>query len=185
MRRVGLVVVGVFLLTTPAIPAAAAAGVVTEYSLSGATSGPQDLAVGPDGNVWVTEFLGDKIARISPAGAITEFSITSFQPTGAAGITAGPDGAMWFAERYSDQIGRISMTGVVTEFPASNISSSGLKPSSVATGSDGALWYVEQGRDRIGRMRTDGSIAAEYQLASHSSPGRIVAGPDGDRKSVV
>src|SRR4029077_3365753 len=76
---------------------AAAAPTITELS-SGVTpgSGPQGIAMGPDGNMWFTEFGADKIGRITPTGAVTEFPLTS----GAMpfDIAAGHDGAMWFSE---------------------------------------------------------------------------------------
>ena len=36
---------------------------------------------GPDGNVWFTESIGNKIGRITPAGVITEFTIPTRPPT--------------------------------------------------------------------------------------------------------
>jgi virginiamycin B lyase len=63
---------------------------------------------GPDGALWFTEQAGNKIGRITPAGAITEFSI----PTPGAAplfITAGPDGALWFVESNVNKIGRITL----------------------------------------------------------------------------
>ena len=58
---------------------------------------PYGIAAGPDGNLWFTEYDGDRIGRITPAGVVTEFS---------AGITrtatdrdhGGPDGNLWFTE---------------------------------------------------------------------------------------
>jgi streptogramin lyase len=38
---------------------------------------PFDVAAGPDGNLWFTEFGSDKIGRITPTGTITEFAVLS------------------------------------------------------------------------------------------------------------
>ena len=56
-----------------------------------------DIAAGPDGNMWFTEESG-RIGRITPAGRVTEFSsgITAGATPGA--IAAGPDGNVWFIE---------------------------------------------------------------------------------------
>ena len=60
------------------------------------------ITVGPDGNIWYTEFKTRRIGRITPAGKITRFG----EPArGPADITTGPDGALWFTE-YGDKLGR-------------------------------------------------------------------------------
>src|ERR1035438_2809509 len=64
---------------------------------------------------------GQKVGRITTAGAITEYPVPSPKSGGGpAGITVGPDGALWFTE--PDAIGRITTVGEVTEFsvPAPN-----------------------------------------------------------------
>src|SRR5262245_27557490 len=68
---------------------------IVEYPIPTASSNPQYITVGPDGNLWTTEASANKIGRISTGGAVTEFPI----PTAGSypsGITTGPDGALWF-----------------------------------------------------------------------------------------
>ena len=50
-------------------------GVVTEFS-AGISRGqrPAGITAGPDGNLWFTEFDGNRIGRITPAGVVTEFA---------------------------------------------------------------------------------------------------------------
>src|SRR5262249_22884463 len=91
------------------------AQVIVEYPLPKNRSLPWAIAVGPDGNIWFTEAVGNRIGRITPAGVITEFPI----PTGSSvseDITAGPDGNLWFTESAGNSIGRITTNGVITEF---------------------------------------------------------------------
>jgi streptogramin lyase len=56
-----------------AAPAAAAPG-VEEFPLATAGSQPQDLVLGPDGNIWFAERGNNKIGRISASapGTIDE-----------------------------------------------------------------------------------------------------------------
>src|ERR1043166_4890928 len=54
---------------------------ISEFPLPHANSSPQGIAAGPDGNVWFTEFDGNRIGRITPAGAITELTVP---PNGTA-----------------------------------------------------------------------------------------------------
>src|SRR6185503_5860181 len=91
--------------------AGAPAPMVTEIPLpvtpTGESARPWALAVGPDDNLWITEEGSKKIARMTTAGVVTEFSL----PVAGAsphGITKGPDGAMWFTmvDPGGKQIGR-------------------------------------------------------------------------------
>ena len=56
--------------------------------------------------MWSTESSGNKVARITPSGAVTDFRLPI---PGAApnGIAAGPDGAMWFSEWETSRIARV------------------------------------------------------------------------------
>jgi virginiamycin B lyase len=60
-------------------------------------SRPVGMAVGPDGNVWVTDPGGNTITRMSPNGAFRQFALSRLnaQPLG---ITSGRDGHLWFTE---------------------------------------------------------------------------------------
>ena len=106
------------------------------------------ITAGPDGNLWFTEPNANQIGRITPAGAITEFVIPTFN-CDPQRIVAGPDGNLWFVEIGADQIGRITTTGVVTEFSVPT-GLSGLF--GIALGPDGNLWFTEIGANQIGRI---------------------------------
>ena len=90
---------------TPKIGRITPAGSISEFDVSAAAT---DIAVGPDGNLWIVEPFVDRIGRFEPAtGTLTEFTT----PTPASvlnAITAGPDGNLWFAERRANNIGRIT-----------------------------------------------------------------------------
>jgi polyhydroxybutyrate depolymerase len=77
---------------------------------------PFDIAAGPDGSMWFTEFDADMIGRVSRTGVLTQFRV----PTAMAGpyqIAAGPQRTMWFTEYNTTMIGRVSAEGRITEFP--------------------------------------------------------------------
>ena len=68
-------------------------GVFSEFSISSGFN--QGITTGPDGNLWFTKTGANKIARMTTAGVVTEFTV----PTPVSepfGITAGPDGNLWF-----------------------------------------------------------------------------------------
>ena len=158
----------------------AAAQTVTPHTIPTANSAPGGIAAGPDGALWFTETNGNKIGRITTAGAFSEFAL----PTANAGpgrITAGPDGALWFMEVTANKIGRITTAGKVTEFvlPQTENATIALTPG-IAAGPDGALWFVAIDGANIGRITTSGTVT-EFPIASRiSEAGPLTLGPDGN-----
>ena len=94
------------------------------------------ITAGPDGNLWFTESGADKIGRITPSGAITEFPL----PFGGspAGIAAGSDGSLWFTESGAKEIGRITTGGKVVQFPVPTKTGTG----AIAAGPSGDIWFT-------------------------------------------
>ncbi len=150
----------------------------TEFGIATAGSFANNIANGSDGNLWFTQGGGNKVAKVTPAGAITDYSL----PTAASGvfdIAAGADGNLWFTEQSVNKIGKITPAGVVSEFtipPATGIS--GISPYGIAAGSDGNLWFTEQTTNSIGRVSTSGAFARFAVPTASSAPKRIAAGPD-------
>src|SRR5439155_13975361 len=108
--RVAPLLAGV-LIALSAISAVAATPApppIVEFAVPTTNSAPGSITAGPDGNLWFTEEAGNKIGRISPSGAISEFPLAVGAMPG--GIVAGPDGNLWFSERGGHKIGRISLT---------------------------------------------------------------------------
>jgi streptogramin lyase len=143
------------------------AGVVTLFT-SGLSQGDpavHDITNGPDGNVWFTEEFGNRIGRITPSGAISEFSVGITANANVADITTGPDGNLWFTENGIDRIGRITPAGVVTEF--FNGITPGSGPGSI-TAAKGFVWFTEVGGSRIGRVSMTGKIT-EFPIAGSLS----------------
>ena len=136
---------------------------------------PRQVTTGPDGNLWVTDGINDRVIRISPQGATSAFTVTaSSRPEG---IAAGPDGRIWFTMQDGNLIGVIDTTGA--NYTSYTIPTVGSQPQYIAAGPDGALWFTERNGNRIGRITTSGTIT-EYPIPTDSSqPFGIAAGPDG------
>ncbi len=49
------------------------------------------ITTGPDGNLWVTEETADRIARITPAGVVTEFSVGHVATSGFSDTRSGQE----------------------------------------------------------------------------------------------
>jgi streptogramin lyase len=162
------------------VAAAGETGSIAEFSVPTANSQPLSIVTGPDGNLWFTEFLGNKVARMTVDGTVTEFPIPTANSRPDE-IDVGPDGNLWFAEVMGNKIGRITPLGAITEFlvPTPNA-----RPTVIAPGPDGNLWFSERGTaanpgNKIGRITPSGAID-EFLLPARSRPLGITAGPDGN-----
>src|SRR5438094_4369341 len=177
--RVAPLLAGV-LIALSAISAVAATPApppIVEFAVPTTNSAPGSITAGPDGNLWFTEEAGNKIGRISPTGAISEFPLAVGAMPG--GIVVGPDGNLWFTERGANKIGRISLTGDLAEFPIPTAASN---PWRISTGGDGNLWFTERAANKIGRITPQGSITefSRTNTPPGSQPLGISAGPDGN-----
>jgi streptogramin lyase len=65
------------------------------------------ITAGPDGNIWVAMEFGSRVAKVTPAGVVTEYSAGITPGAYLYGITAGPDGNIWFTDSSTGTIGRI------------------------------------------------------------------------------
>jgi streptogramin lyase len=121
------------------------------------------------------------IGRITPSGAIAEFSTGLNSGSVPLGIALGPDGNLWFTDQGSTRaIGRITPSGTITEF--STGLNSGSAPFEIAPGPDGNLWFTDRGSIRaIGRITPSGTIS-EFStgLNGGTAPLGIAPGPDGN-----
>jgi RHS repeat-associated protein len=153
---------------------AAESSQVSEYGQLPAAHSEQ-IAYGPDGNLWFTNYGTSKVGRVTPSGEIKEYGL----PAGSSpyGITAGPDGNMWFADYATSEIGRVTPSGEVKEYPLP----AGSSPYGIVAGpsNEKTLWFAETGTSKIGRMSTSGTELKEYALPKESGTAGIAVGPDG------
>ncbi|MEO8385074.1 MAG: S8 family serine peptidase, partial [Betaproteobacteria bacterium] len=143
---------------------------------AGTGSAPLYIAKAPDGNYWYTQPSANRVARMTPAGGVVEYTV----PTAASNpfdIVAGADGNIWFTELDAGRIGRITLAGTITEFPLANTSA---QPRGITAGPDGNIWFTEITTARIGRITPQGTIT-EFDIPwTGASPRGITAGPDGN-----
>jgi streptogramin lyase len=133
------------------------------------------MATDPGSNVWFAERLSGKIGRITPDGAITEYSL----PSAAAipqGLVFAHDGNVYVSEQGANAIARLDpVTGASVDFPVPTPNST---VQSGTLGPDGAVWFIERAASKVARMSLDGQFT-EYALTPGAFPNRIVTGPDG------
>jgi len=92
---------------------AVAAQSVVDLPVPTASSGPNTITVGPDNNLWFTEYNGNRIARFNPAdpNAITGFPPLPTANSQPVEITVGPDSNLRLTEANANQIGRMTLGG--------------------------------------------------------------------------
>lgn len=124
-------------VTTTTIARRTPGGTVTEYPLADPSPTVGDLAPGPDGNVWFTEYGSrNRIGRITPAGLVTEFPAD--QEPRSLGV--GQSGGLWVtsgAKYVSPWLAAVSDAGLLQSaplsFPVSRVAGSPRTPT---------LWFA-------------------------------------------
>jgi virginiamycin B lyase len=128
-------------------------------------SGPARIALGPEGNLFVTMFDANAVDRITPTGLRTRFPVSP--GAGPNDIALGPDGALWITEYKANKIARMTTAGILTgEFP---IPTPNTQPIGIAAGPDGAMWFTESLAAKIGRIAIDATTTTP--VAGAGGPG--------------
>ncbi len=130
--------------------------------------------------MWFAEF--NHIAKITPAGKITEFAYPSGYSTNQyGGVTAGSDGNVWFAESSNNAIGRVvPSTGKITMFSIPV----GCTPAAVVLGNDKNVWFFCLGNaPMLGSITPAGKVstfAIGGSFGSNETEQFCARGPDGE-----
>jgi len=153
--------------TKNCISALTAQGVLTEYPLPHASSGPLDIC--SDGtNLWFTEFTRGFIGKITTAGVITEYSLGGGGPQPVGIVFMPLDGNLYFTESGTSKIGRITTGGVITTFATTTPAAA---PWGICT--DGTFLYAcESATNLINKFTTAlVPVQTEYTVpTANSSP---------------
>jgi streptogramin lyase len=147
-----------------------------------ANSKPTGIALGQDGNLWVTLNGTGYVARINAQTlATTKWSVGA-EPYA---IAAAPNGDLWFTLQGQDKVGKITSGGSVTTYDAS----SGSTPAGLTVDSSGTVWFTERDGSQVGRIK--GGVVEEWKCVhGNARPEEIVVSPAGrvyynDRENAV
>ena len=165
--------------------AAASAGAsqvtISEWDVPTANSRPHDPAATPDGALWFTEQMANKLGRLDPrSGRIREFPLKTPE-SGPHGLVVDRDGSVWFAAIFKATSaasihGRARSPSTGSRTPTRRIRT---RRCSSSTGSSGSRWST---RDRfLGRI--DEATGKTQEWPSPGGPGSkpygIAVMPDG------
>ena len=153
---------------------------------------PAEVAVGPDGSVYIVEEVGQRVRKVDVSGIITTvvgigtkgYSGDGGPATAAMlndpyGIALAPDGSLYIADRSNHRIRRVDANGIITTVAGTGIygfsGDGGLatlaklnQPFGVALGPDGSLYIADSSNERIRRVGLDGIITT---IAGNGSGG--------------
>ena len=163
-------------LAAASAPANADVGTIREYTGPINVTGAQlaDIATGPNGNLWFTEFGVGKIGKLDPrTGTIVEFDADCGQPNQ---IALGADGNLWYTCGDGGLLGRITPLGAATTFRTR-----ATYPMDIVSGPDGNLWFTDWEATRYGqvfKVSTAGVTIGQYTVGD--LPTGITVGGDGN-----
>lgn len=127
-----------------------------------AKSGMKDVAVAPDGIIWLT----DKKGAIWKSDNIYASSLTQIEASGFSRISIGPSGIVW----------AVKSDGTLWKFAASRWSDTAANEiEDVAIAPDGKVWVV----GRNGTIWSSSDRGQSFMQIEGSGFSRISVGPDG------
>jgi len=153
-------------------------GSLAEFPIPTAQSTPYRMAAGGDGNMWFTEFTGNKVAKITPTGTVTEYGSGL---KNAFDIALGHDGNMWFtqyAPNADSKIGKVTPAGVVTTYPLGSSPINPSMPGGIMKGPEGKMWFAASGA--IGSVDPSGTVRFYRTQLGFGGPTAPIVGPDGN-----
>jgi virginiamycin B lyase len=147
-----------------------------QFSIPVAANRPQWIAAGSDGNMWFTEFPGNTVAKITPAGVVTECPAIPSAASNPQGIIGASDGNLWFTEFAASKITRVTTACAYTEF-ATLFAADG--PQLLTDRGDGNIWFTGFTGNHVGFQGITSGVSGETTVPTpNSHPFGIAPAPD-------
>jgi sugar lactone lactonase YvrE len=180
----------------------AGSGVLSDIDgtgLAASFNGPDAIAIDAIGNLYVTEWSGGRVRKVSPVGVVTTIAGNGTSGTldglGAAanfqalnGITVDKSGNLYVAETDGNRIRKINPSGLVTKIAGTGaegssnglgLTASFLRPCGMAADAAGNIVVSDCGNN------PDGSFTYEQGKKIIFSVGKILLGSINAGKSIV
>jgi len=137
---------------------------------SAALSQPVSVAVAPDGTLYIAEWTGGRVRKVSPDGVITTL-VGGGAISKVYGVDVGPDGSVYIADLVGARVRRVAPDGVITTVAGTDglpgyggdggAATAALLsgPHSVAVAPNGDLYIADLYNNRIRRVSTAGVIS--------------------------
>jgi virginiamycin B lyase len=150
---------------------------IKEWDVPTKGAHPHDPAVAPDGSMWFTEQLQNKLGRLDPkSGAFKEY-VLKIEDSGPHGLVADSSGNIWFTGNAKAYIGKLDpKTGDVKVYQMPDARAE--DPHTVVFDQRGILWFTVQVGSMVGRLdpqsgkvelkKVQGQRALPYGIAINS-----------------
>lgn len=168
------------LLACAAGPAAARADDPRLVRADATLLDPTQPVAAPDGDVWFAEDGAGRLARVTPAGTLTEFPVLQTGGDDLRAEAVGVDGRVWFERRGAPRAGVLDPATGASDIVDPGVESTG----ALTTTADGATWFAGAGSAgaAVVRLARDGTrlavpageVAVTYALGPAATPGAVV-----------
>ncbi len=124
---------------------------IKEWDVPTKGAHPHDPALAPDGSLWFTEQLQNKLGRLDPAsGAFKEYPL-KIEDSGPHGLVADSNGNIWFTGNGKGYIGKLDpKTGNVTAYKMPDEKAE--DPHTAVFDAHGIMWFTVQVGNMVGRL---------------------------------
>src|SRR5262249_51188260 len=145
---------------------------------------PTDVALAPNGSLYIADSLNKRIRRIGVDGIITTvagngtswpaLNVDGLPATSVGlampwGVAVAPDGRLYIADKVANLIYRVEPDGLITRVAGNGgtgfsgdgglaVNASLNQPTDIALGPDGSLYIADSENNRIRRVGIDGII---------------------------
>lgn len=150
-------------------------GKVKLYRIPSSEGDPYTLVFDAEDNVWFTQRLAGKLAKLERAsGKITEFPIGDDPYS----LSVDKRGNVWVSRKSADRFARLDpKTGEVTELTLPK----GSQPRRTAVAPDGMLWVSFYGTGKLAKIDpTAFRVAKEYDMPGGPNAGPYAVNADAD-----
>jgi len=152
---------------------------IKEYNVPTPNSRPHDPAVAPDGSLWYTGQVANKLGRLDvKTGAFREYPLKT-PHSGPHGLVADDQGNIWFAAIWGGYVGKLDpKTGRISEYRPANKTQ--VDPHTPVFDQKGILWFTNEETNYIGRLDpATGKMDLKHVPTPHAVPYGIVVTKSG------
>ncbi len=163
---------------------------------SAQVAAPTDVALGPDGSLFIAEYGGSRIRQVRPDGIISTVAGTGVEGFGGDGgpatearlarpaaIAVGPDGSLYVADRINLRVRRVGIGGSIRTIAGNGTpgySGDGgpataaqlADPTGLSVGPDGNIYIADNTNRRIARIQSAHAGYGGTELLFPSEDGR-------------
>ncbi len=152
---------------------------IEEWEVPTANSRPHDPAVAPDGSLWYTGQLANKLGRLDEnTGEIQEFPL-DIENSGPHGLVADSEGNIWFTANSGGYIGKLDpSSGAIEHYFMPD--ERARDPHTPIFDQNGILWFTVQVGNFVGRLDpTSGEITLRQPPTPAALPYGIKVNAEG------